>query len=404
MTINEEMLSAYLDGELSGDERAMVEQRIADEPALHKTLAELEFVRTQIRQLPRHSLSPDFAAGVTQAIVAAEEQSKVNLPTSKESSSNPGRTYRYGILASVALLIFIGVIGLRNGANKPSKVAMHDNRATSDQLEEGLDIPGGNLGAVRMSEQSSAEGVGVVTNSIVANKVHSVLEQVRLPADVKADSDSSESDGFGWVVDLVLSQRELEDLESRLQGSTVASGASYGASGKHFVVEGTREQIANVLASLSADHAKSVQERSFFNFQRLESANPTPTDAMMDVADRQELQLADSESVVSPDAVRRKVGKHATLEFQTENHASMPGPAGNLRKVAAPPKPASRSRLVPAPATLQQNVLASDLGTENQPAAFSESKNEESILRILIRVEVTLPGVAEQNSKATQQP
>ena len=61
---DEERLSAYLDGELSSDEQARVEQLLADEPAARQLLDELRAVSSTLQGLPRTRAPGDLATDV----------------------------------------------------------------------------------------------------------------------------------------------------------------------------------------------------------------------------------------------------------------------------------------------------------------------------------------------------
>ncbi|HWA98404.1 MAG TPA: zf-HC2 domain-containing protein, partial [Pirellulales bacterium] len=58
---SDDILSAYLDGELNADERAAVEARLAADPASQALVDDLRRCRQQIRALPRAALGRDFA-------------------------------------------------------------------------------------------------------------------------------------------------------------------------------------------------------------------------------------------------------------------------------------------------------------------------------------------------------
>jgi Putative zinc-finger len=58
---NDELLSAYLDGELSADERAAVEARLATDPAAQQLLHELRSVSQSVQALPTESLGRDLS-------------------------------------------------------------------------------------------------------------------------------------------------------------------------------------------------------------------------------------------------------------------------------------------------------------------------------------------------------
>ncbi|HUY93285.1 MAG TPA: zf-HC2 domain-containing protein [Pirellulales bacterium] len=64
---DDELLSAYLDGELSDDERARVEQMLAEQPEARQLLDELRTLGSSFEGLPRHRLEADFAARVLRA-------------------------------------------------------------------------------------------------------------------------------------------------------------------------------------------------------------------------------------------------------------------------------------------------------------------------------------------------
>ncbi len=58
---NDERISAYLDGELSADEQAQFEERLAESAELRTLVEELRALRGSLDLLPRHKLEADFA-------------------------------------------------------------------------------------------------------------------------------------------------------------------------------------------------------------------------------------------------------------------------------------------------------------------------------------------------------
>jgi hypothetical protein len=70
----DELLSAFLDGELSPDERAQVEKHLANSEADRLLLAELQSLRTEMAALPPAAISPDFADRVVRAAVAEADK------------------------------------------------------------------------------------------------------------------------------------------------------------------------------------------------------------------------------------------------------------------------------------------------------------------------------------------
>src|SRR5690242_878940 len=61
---NDERISSYLDGELSADEQARFEERLAESAELRQLVEELRALRGSLDLLPRYQLEPDFAERV----------------------------------------------------------------------------------------------------------------------------------------------------------------------------------------------------------------------------------------------------------------------------------------------------------------------------------------------------
>ena len=65
--IPDELLSAYLDGELSPAEQEQIDQALANDHGLQALLTELRQVRADLQLLPRHKLPPSFSDRVLQS-------------------------------------------------------------------------------------------------------------------------------------------------------------------------------------------------------------------------------------------------------------------------------------------------------------------------------------------------
>src|SRR5262245_32413000 len=57
---NDELLSAYLDGEVTDQEREVVERALHESPEVRRALDELRRLQADVRALPRMRLEPDF--------------------------------------------------------------------------------------------------------------------------------------------------------------------------------------------------------------------------------------------------------------------------------------------------------------------------------------------------------
>jgi anti-sigma factor RsiW len=64
---DDELLSAYLDGELPADERLRVERLLVEQPESRQLLDELRALRGTLDAVPRYRLESDFAERVLRA-------------------------------------------------------------------------------------------------------------------------------------------------------------------------------------------------------------------------------------------------------------------------------------------------------------------------------------------------
>jgi hypothetical protein len=89
---NDELLSAYLDGQLAGEELALVEAELAASSHARQLLDELRSISREVRELPRHTAGPEFAERVVQAALAAKAaelngQGQVERPAAARDGS-----------------------------------------------------------------------------------------------------------------------------------------------------------------------------------------------------------------------------------------------------------------------------------------------------------------------------
>ncbi|HVK80402.1 MAG TPA: zf-HC2 domain-containing protein, partial [Verrucomicrobiae bacterium] len=69
---NEELITAYLDGELTADEQAQVEQALASDARLRQMHDDLRALRTSLQALPQQTLDASFAERVLRAARQAQ--------------------------------------------------------------------------------------------------------------------------------------------------------------------------------------------------------------------------------------------------------------------------------------------------------------------------------------------
>src|SRR5688572_10059915 len=81
--INEELISAYLDGELTAEEQAQVEQALASDPRLRRMHDDLRALRSSLQAIPPQKLDAQFAERVLRAAerAKAEQTNTQHEPT-----------------------------------------------------------------------------------------------------------------------------------------------------------------------------------------------------------------------------------------------------------------------------------------------------------------------------------
>jgi hypothetical protein len=157
---DDELLSAYLDGELSAEERARVEEHLAANPQAQKLLDELRGVSQALRALPPAKLGVDLSGAIVrQAERAAKDEARTAAGGASEAAwSMPiGRSKRSWFWAGAALAAGLMLMFFERGANErgdlPNQVAVADRdmarepmghtelRALPPQLAESRAVP-----------------------------------------------------------------------------------------------------------------------------------------------------------------------------------------------------------------------------------------------------------------------
>jgi len=125
---DEELLSAYLDGELAADERAQVEQWLAERPEYRQLLGELQAVRQTLAALPRLTLAPEEADHLLERadreigmVLAARQVELTSEPSQRWM--RPFRGWRIWVWPAVAATA-ASVIAMLDAGNAPQKVAL----------------------------------------------------------------------------------------------------------------------------------------------------------------------------------------------------------------------------------------------------------------------------------------
>jgi anti-sigma factor RsiW len=125
---DDELLSAYLDDELTPDERARVQRRLETDPAARQLLDQLRAVSQAVRDLPREAIGEDLRHSILQraSTYAAQPASeKLDWPVPQLSI---GRTMRgwvwAGLAVAAALLIMFLQPHEKEASQLPASVAL----------------------------------------------------------------------------------------------------------------------------------------------------------------------------------------------------------------------------------------------------------------------------------------
>ncbi|MCA9216942.1 MAG: zf-HC2 domain-containing protein [Planctomycetales bacterium] len=139
--ISDELLSGYLDNELSVDERQRVERALESDERCRRILSELKTLRDGLGTLPRASVDDQFQQRVMERILQAtnattagqgSEAAHVN-PAQPRTAAPPSHFRRYA-MSIAAIAAGLAIIFLANRDWEP-QVQVADNATVADEVE-----------------------------------------------------------------------------------------------------------------------------------------------------------------------------------------------------------------------------------------------------------------------------
>ena len=107
--IPDEMLSAYLDGELSPSDVQKVTAALEHSEDLRALMADLKLIRSEIQSLPMHALSTDFATRIAESCSIPTTTS--SLPETAVTQDSQRRS-RFRVITVVSALAAADAIGV----------------------------------------------------------------------------------------------------------------------------------------------------------------------------------------------------------------------------------------------------------------------------------------------------
>lgn len=134
INMNEDMLSAYVDGELDFNDRRAVEEQLAASPEWREVLFEITAVRNALRNLPERDAPPGFWESLdeTAAVVDIETQRSLKKRRTRWVTAVGG--------AAVAAALIIGIVVVPRTENSPPPVGIFSNRHAAQASKGGSPI------------------------------------------------------------------------------------------------------------------------------------------------------------------------------------------------------------------------------------------------------------------------
>lgn len=242
----DEMLSAYLDGELSPAEAARVEKLLTQSPALQAVVNEYKSLGNEIRTLNVPALGNDFAEGVLAGI------SQRSLPASRVSGGTSWWSRRTVRAAAVAIvgtgLAAMVMVALRGPAVENNRPDVAINKTTLPVEAGGNSVAGTENAATetgRGAVGAPAEGLKVAATRDPKELVGRIVEAwdpkgVAVVRVVVVDYDAT------W-------ERLQVVLEDRAFATTSETPETRSGDLVAVLAEGTPDRIGDALAALAGD-------------------------------------------------------------------------------------------------------------------------------------------------------
>jgi anti-sigma factor RsiW len=225
---DDELLSAFIDGELSDAERAAVEARLATDPDAQQLVHQLRSVSQSVQRLPLESVGRDLSEAILRRAAALKptpsaHSSSSGLPKADDSVATAGlfHSRRPWIWASLAVAAGLMIMVFQRGAEneKLPAVAQSRGRSTPGEAERGpQEKDGAPLGVFRkeVSPQMATDPLPVA-KSEAAPPSESMDDPAAAPATSPApkspaDQAAVPSDsrfGYGVAVDRLEENRQV---------------------------------------------------------------------------------------------------------------------------------------------------------------------------------------------------
>ena len=287
---DDELLSAYVDGELTGEQLAQVEQQLADDPRACQLVDELRTLSREIQSLPKETIGQDLRTTVLQraerAMLLGSESPVVSKPRAA-SSSRRWAWAAMAIAASLMLSIYLptsppeeptSLQEEKLASAKPVPRSIPRLEAADEDVGEVLELKAVIAGEMSASSTPSADRVfgraagGVGGLAAVSEESSVEAEELYVASQATPEVEptclvhitlNNTTDGveqFNRLLvtqGILLRQNEVEKYEARDKNVSEEESVQ----DEMFLVEAPIEQIENVLEASNLDTSNYAEVR-----------------------------------------------------------------------------------------------------------------------------------------------
>lgn len=402
-TSDDELLSAYLDGELTGDELARAERLLAEEPSRRQLVDELRQMGDELRKLPRTPLGDGFPERVLRSAerrLLAESALSASRPNKRQARWRHMRALVYaGVSLAAGLLIALVSWPPRLEQREvPVPLALHDREL--DQLARLESAPAEQRSSSPMLSQPGTAG-GVAGSRAAPAPV----EALTLLAHDKALRQALARRGLDAYAGQI--EREMLDEQTKLPAAADVS---------IWLCEARPEAVAHQqFKRVLSEHGLRVVQRERFASQAPAGAAAsdlvTPPMTVLVAGNRQQLEAAIAELRGMPGFVQQLVslGRH---KIQSLGEQERPEPATGENASAARLSTATRRAAgKPASSATEEPMAkrAQPIAKAEQPTRMGfEAADQPTVIALFILqwrpVPATAPSPGAPSSAAKANP
>ncbi|RCS40708.1 hypothetical protein DTL42_25425 [Bremerella cremea] len=132
-TETDELLAAYLDNELSDQERSMVETRLADDDAFRLRLVELDRTWDMLDSLPKADLDDEKFVRTTVEMITVQAAQEVQEFEASQRRTDKAR--KLGLVLGMVALVVVGYLITQWQLNRPDRILV-ENLTVIESVDE----------------------------------------------------------------------------------------------------------------------------------------------------------------------------------------------------------------------------------------------------------------------------